>query len=449
MAASSLPDASTDPALRRLTSAQRPLLAKAQRRSRRGARHGPRGATACRMLARLASGRARCRSRPLRAVRSLGLPALGALRVARAGDDGRGRLQSIGLPVTAVPRPSRQLRADTAALDGCQRAEPGAAQHPRQRPACWPKRTCCARASCCRHSRQPGTSLTARARASVVKRRLPARTVGVLVQRGHRQTAQGHPLTVDSAGQVKVLGGANSTVLATIPSDAAPPPPLRRRRGHRRTAGQQPEPASHAPADDRPGARRSGRGVSAGHDRHRRRNGRWNGRRTIGGIAHAVARCRDRRVHGRRDDHAAAAADRPGADPAARSQRRRRSRRAASSGRRHRCCASSASTSRPRASTLLTRSNPRTTVPARLGRACSVPAAARCWTARTTASRSRPRSTASSPRRRSTCRCTSTWPRSRPSASCPASARSRTTRSRCSRPTRASSRRCSSASTTR
>lgn len=214
VAASSLPDAATDPALRRLTSPQRPTLAKAQRRAgvvRATGRAAPRVS----MLAKLASGALDVD--PGRFVPSglQGLPALGALALPDAGDDGVA-LQSIGLPVTAGAAVLRQLRADTAAL-----ASAGA-------PGLAPRSTLSsngmlAEAHLLRAREllssftQPGTSLTA-ALGEVVKRRLSAGTVGVLVQVGTAATAQGHPLTVDSGGHVRVLGGTTSTVLATIPA---------------------------------------------------------------------------------------------------------------------------------------------------------------------------------------------------------------------------------------
>lgn len=221
VAASSLPDAATDPALRRLTSPQRPLLAKAQRRGGVAFAAG-RAAPRVSMLARLASGTLDVD--PGRFVPSglQGLPALGALALPDAGDDGVA-LQSIGLPVTAGAAALRQLRADTAALSRAN--APGLA--PRSTLA---SNGMLAEAHLLRAREllssftQPGASLTA-ALGEVVKRRLPAGTVGVLVQVGTATTARGHPLTVDSGGHVKVLGGTTSTVLAMIP-----PALLRRRR---------------------------------------------------------------------------------------------------------------------------------------------------------------------------------------------------------------------------
>ena len=213
VAASSLPDAATDPALRRLTSPQRPLLAKAQRRSgvpRLAGRAAPRVS----MLAKLASGALEVD--PGRFVPSglQGMPALGAIALADAGDDGVS-LQSIGLPITAGAAALRQLRADTAALAGA--SAPGLAPRSTLASTGMLAEAHLLRARDLLSSfTQPGTSLNA-VLGEVVKRRLPAGTVGLLVQVGTATTAQGHPLTVDSAGQVKVLGGATSTVLATIP----------------------------------------------------------------------------------------------------------------------------------------------------------------------------------------------------------------------------------------
>ena len=117
VAASSLPDATTDPALRRLTSPQRPALAKAQRRG--GAM---RGTPRVSMLARLASGTLDVD--PGRFVPSglLGLPALGTLALPETGDAAVA-LQSIGLPVSVGAASLRLLQADTAAVVGAAVAE--------------------------------------------------------------------------------------------------------------------------------------------------------------------------------------------------------------------------------------------------------------------------------------------------------------------------------------
>jgi hypothetical protein len=214
VAASSLPDAATDPALRRLVSPQRPLLAKAQRRGgvlRATDRAVPRVS----MLSKLASGALDVD--PGRFVPSglQGLPALDALALPGTGDGGVA-LQSIGLPITAGAAALRQLRADTAAL--------AAASAPSLAPRSTLASTgMLAEAHLLRAREllssftQPGTSLTA-ALGEVVKRRLPAGSIGVFVQVGTAATAQAQPLTVDATGQVRVLGGTASPVLATIPA---------------------------------------------------------------------------------------------------------------------------------------------------------------------------------------------------------------------------------------
>ena len=214
VAASSLPDAATDPALRRLTSPQRPLLAQAQRRAgvaRAGARAAPRVS----MLSRLASGALDVD--PGRFVPSglQGLPALGTLAMPDAGDDGVA-LQAIGLPITVGAAALRQLRADTAALTSA--GAPGLA--PRSTLA---STGMLAEAHLLRAREQlatstrPGTSLNG-ALGEVVKRRLPVGSIGVIVNLRPGAAPVAQALMVDTQGQIKAQGDASNTVLATLPA---------------------------------------------------------------------------------------------------------------------------------------------------------------------------------------------------------------------------------------
>ena len=168
----------TEVALRRLTSPQRPLLAKAQRRGGGVARAAGRAAPRVSMLSKLASGALDVD--PGRFVPSglQGLPALGTLALPEAGDDAVA-LQAIGLPVSAGAAALRQLRADTTALTGA--ASPGLAPRSTLASTGMLDEAHLLRArELLSASTQPGTSLTL-ALGEVVKRRLPPGSGGVLV----------------------------------------------------------------------------------------------------------------------------------------------------------------------------------------------------------------------------------------------------------------------------
>ena len=223
VAASSLPDAATDPALRRL----------ARCSPRRGAGAvawcAPQAERAAVDAGQARERRTRCRSRPLRALRTCWPAALGALALPSTGDNRRR---------AAVDRPAGERGCGgigTAARRygwrsaGRQRAWPGA-------------RGALASAGMLAETHllrageqlssftQPGTSLTA-ALGEVVKRRLSAGTVSILVRGGHRHDgAGGSSLTVqlgrpgEGAGQHH-LDGSRDDPSDTAPGAAASTPP--------------------------------------------------------------------------------------------------------------------------------------------------------------------------------------------------------------------------------
>ena len=207
--ASSLPDAVTDPALRRLASPQRPTLAKARQRSGSARAAAPLGS----MLTRLAAGTLDVD--PSRFVPSglLGLAGLDTLNLPVDGDASV-TLQALGLPVSAGASALRQLRSDTAALAGV------------TAPTLAPRSTLAtigilSEAHLLRAREllsgftQPGSSLTG-ALGDVVKRRLATGTVGVLVTASSGAPVKVQALSVDTTGQVRVQASTAAPVVATF-----------------------------------------------------------------------------------------------------------------------------------------------------------------------------------------------------------------------------------------
>ena len=126
IARSSLPDAAADPALRRLTSAQRPVLRAAIRR----AATGPGGSVGA--AGGACVSRAVCRRLEVDPTRFvphglLGVPALATLPFPPTGD-APVDLTAAGLPVPVPASVVRQLRDDTSVVCGGPHAAPGIAR---------------------------------------------------------------------------------------------------------------------------------------------------------------------------------------------------------------------------------------------------------------------------------------------------------------------------------
>src|SRR5262249_54738355 len=111
IARSSLPDASADPALRRLTSAQRPSRRTAERITAAAGRI----AAPVRLVTGLASGALDVDPTGFVPPGLSGIPALAGLAVPATGD-ATVDLTTLGLPVSAGASLVRQLRADSAAV---------------------------------------------------------------------------------------------------------------------------------------------------------------------------------------------------------------------------------------------------------------------------------------------------------------------------------------------
>ena len=208
VAASSLPDAATDPALRRLASPQRPMLAKALRRTGTA-----RVASQVSMLARLASGALDVD--PSRFVPSglLGLPALGKVALPDAGDAAVS-LNAIGLPIAAGAAALRQLRSDSTALAGA--GVPGLAPRSTLGSTGMLAESHLLRArELLSDAIQPGTSLTGTL-GEIVKRRPVIGNAGLLAELRPGAPAVLRPLDMDAQGQVRVQGDRTAPVIATI-----------------------------------------------------------------------------------------------------------------------------------------------------------------------------------------------------------------------------------------
>jgi len=212
LAASSLPDAITDPALRRLASPQRPMRAKARRlgdvlpASRAAA---PRGS----MLTRLASGALDVDTSRFVPSGLQGLPDLAALALPETGDAGVA-LHAIGLPVTVGATALRQLRADTRQLADATAPTLAPRSTLRSNGMLAEAHLLRARALLSAVT-VPGNSLNG-ALGELVKKRMPVGNIGVLVTARAGAPIELRALTVDAQGQVRAQGETSAPVVATV-----------------------------------------------------------------------------------------------------------------------------------------------------------------------------------------------------------------------------------------